>query len=76
VESFTLLDQTLTTVPRSLEIHPRLQTHPDVLDTLRAMATARVTSGDIERTVDWIRNLPTPEERVFGLLGIADGLTR
>jgi tetratricopeptide (TPR) repeat protein len=76
VESFTLLDQTLTTVPRNLEIHPRLQTHPDFLDTLRAVATARVTSGDIKRTVDWIRELPTPEERVFGLLGAAEGLTR
>ena len=48
--------------------------HPDFLNALRAVSKARVTSGDdFKETVKWARNRPTPDRKVYALLGVAEG---
>ncbi|NKE71606.1 hypothetical protein [Candidatus Manganitrophus noduliformans] len=43
-------------------------------EAFRAIATARIISGEKKETLIWAENQPSPEEKAYTLLGLAEGL--
>ncbi len=55
------------------ELFATQEEHPDYLEALQALAAARAAAGEDNETVQWVRTLPTVEERIYGLLGAIEG---
>lgn len=49
---------------------------PAKLDLIKEVFALQVKSGSKEQTLRWARNLSTPSEKVFALVGIATGLSQ
>jgi hypothetical protein len=43
-------------------------------ETFRAIASTRVITGEKKELLEWAENKPSPEEKAYALLGIAEGL--
>lgn len=79
-ECFELLRTTMAADP-GIKAHKDFfstdEEHPTYLETLQAVASARAASGDDPQTlIEWASGFPTLEERLYGLLGVAEGLVR
>ena len=49
---------------------------PAFLMAIRAVTAARAATGDIKESILWARKQDSPDEIVYALLGVAEGMTQ
>lgn len=75
VDSFNLLSHLLETSPGHQQHLQRFSTqekHPEYLSAVRAVGGVQAATRTPEKAFQWAKKLDTAEERVYGLVGVAE----